>query len=425
MEKVSIIVPVYNAESSIGYCLNSITSQTYTNLEIILVNDGSKDNSLQICKNYAAIDNRIIVVNQKNGGVSHARNTGLSYATGTYVEFVDSDDCIALNMVEKLVESIEMYATDLAICGFKIVELTEKLPTNILHCTCSGLGKTCVLSQKNFFEHYAEILWKTATLEMPSNKLYKNSILKQQKLIFEEDCSLGEDFMLNMHYFEHMKNGVVMLSEEYYYYLQTNTESLTHKYRADLFDNELLLFNGIKNLLNSNVNLTIEEEVYMYEYMLSKVIFCMESIVSAKDILTEIQMKQQLEKIINNEDVRKAIKNSNYIAPGFEWLRDVYIFSDIDTLYEKVNECVFYGNDNEINKRIEDDAIDLNNREGTEKIIQRNPGTVNKILVKILNAILKVRDNKKIRLFKDTVYNQGIKIAIKKTAKVLKRHFFH
>lgn len=244
-------------------------------------------------------------------------------------------------------------------------------------------------------------------------------------MIFEEDCSLGEDFMLNMHYFEHMKNGVVMLSEEYYYYLQTNTESLTHKYRADLFDNELLLFNGIKNLLNSNVNLTIEEEVYMYEYMLSKVIFCMESIVSAKDILTEIQMKQQLEKIINNEDVRKAIKNSNYIAPGFEWLRDVYIFSDIDTLYEKVNECVFYGNDNEINKRIEDDAIDLNNREGTEKIIQRNPGTVNKILVKILNAILKVRDNKKIRLFKDTVYNQGIKIAIKKTAKVLKRHFFH
>ena len=296
---------------------------------------------------------------------------------------------------------------------------------NILHYTCSGFGKTCVLSQKNFFEHYAEILWKTATLEMPSNKLYKNSILKQQKLIFEEDCSLGEDFMLNMHYFEHMKNGVVMLSEEYYYYLQTNTESLTHKYRADLFDNELLLFNGIKNLLNSNVNLTIEEEVYMYEYMLSKVIFCMENIVSAKDILTEIQMKQQLEKIINNEDVRKAIKNSNYIAPGFEWLRDVYIFSDIDTLYEKVNECVFYGNDNEINKRIEDDAIDLNNREGTEKIIQRNPGTVNKILVKILNAILKVRDNKKIRLFKDTVYNQGIKIAIKKTAKVLKRHFFH
>lgn len=424
MEKVSIIVPVYNAESSIGYCLNSITSQTYTNLEIILVNDGSTDNSLQICKNYAAIDNRIIVVDQKNGGVSHARNTGLSYATGTYVEFVDSDDCIALNMVEKLVESIKTYATDLAICGFKIVKLTEKLPTNILHCTCSGLGKTCVLSQKNFFEHFAEILWKTATLEMPSNKLYKNSILKQQKLTFEEDCSLGEDFLLNMHYFEHMKNGVVMLSEEYYYYLQTNTESLTHKYRDDLFDNELLLFNGIKNLLNNNVNLTTEEQVYMYEYMLSKAIFCMTNVASAKDALTEMQMKQQLEKIINNEDVRKAIKNSNYIVPGFEWLRNIYIFSDIDTLYEKVNEYVFHGNDSETNRQVDDDAINLGNHEQTEKIIQRNPGIVNKILIKVLTAILKVCDNKYIRLFKDTVYDQGIKIAIKKVVKVLKKHFF-
>lgn len=151
----------------------------------------------------------------------------------------------------------------------------------------------------------------------------------------------------------------------------------------------------------------------------------MKDIVCANGALTEMQMKQQLAEIINSEDVREAIKNGNYIAPDFEWLRNVYIFSDIDTLYEKVNECVFRGSDNEINKQTEDDASDLDIHEETEKIIQRNPGTVNKILVKILNAILKVRDNKKIRLFKDTVYNQGIKIAIKKTAKVLKRHFFH
>lgn len=414
MEKVSIIVPVYNAESSIGYCLNSITSQTYTNLEIILVNDGSTDRSLQICKNYEAIDKRIMVIDQKNGGVSHARNTGLLYATGTYVEFVDSDDCIALNMVEKLVESIETYATDLAICGFKIIELTEKLPTNILHCTCSGLGKTCVLSQENFFEHFAEILWKTATLEMPSNKLYKNSILKQHRMSFAEDCSLGEDFLLNMDYFEYMKNGVVMLAEEYYYYLQTNTESLTHKYRADLFHNELLLFDGIKNLLNRNVSLTTDEQTYMYEYMLSKAIFCMTNIVSAKDTLTEMQMKQQLEKIINNEDVRKAIKNSNYITPGFEWLRSVYIFSDIDTLYEKVNECVFHENDSEISKPFENSATNLNSHEETMEPIPKNPGIINRVVVRVLTAILKICDNKYIRLFRDTVSDYGIKIAIKK-----------
>lgn len=424
MEKVSIIVPVYNAESSIGYCLNSITSQTYTNLEIILVNDGSTDNSLQICKNYAAIDNRIIVVDQKNGGVSHARNTGLSYATGTYVEFVDSDDCIALNMVEKLVESIENYATDLVICGMKIIELREKLPINVLHCTCVGLGKTCVLSRKNFFEHFAEILWKTATLEGPTTKLYKYSIIKENNLLFPEDYSLGEDFLFNMNYFTHMKNGVVMLAKEYYYYLQENAESLTHKYRADLFDNELQLFDNIKKLLKRNVCITNKERKYLHEYMLSKAIFCMKDIVCANGALTEMQMKQQLAEIINNEDVREAIKNGNYIAPDFEWLRNVYIFSDIDTLYEKVNECVFRGSDNEINKQTEDDASDLDIHEETEKIIQRNPGIVNKILVKVLTVVLKVCDNKYVRLFKDTVYDHGIKIAIKKTVKVLKKHFF-
>lgn len=424
MEKVSIIVPVYNAESSIGYCLNSITSQTYTNLEIILVNDGSTDNSLQICKNYAAIDNRIIVVDQKNGGVSHARNTGLSYATGTYVEFVDSDDCIALNMVEKLVESIENYATDLVICGMKIIELREKLPINVLHCTCVGLGKTCVLSRKNFFEHFAEILWKTATLEGPTTKLYKSSIIKENNLLFPEDYSLGEDFLFNMNYFTHMKNGVVMLAKEYYYYLQENAESLTHKYRADLFDNELQLFDNIKKLLKRNVCITYKERKYLHEYMLSKAIFCMKDIVCANGALTEMQMKQQLAEIINNEDVREAIKNGNYIAPDFEWLRNVYIFSDIDTLYEKVNECVFRGSNNEINKQTEDDASDLDIHEETEKIIQRNPGIVNKILVKVLTVVLKVCDNKYVRLFKDTVYDHGIKIAIKKTVKVLKKHFF-
>ena len=150
----------------------------------------------------------------------------------------------------------------------------------------------------------------------------------------------------------------------------------------------------------------------------------MTNVVSAKDALTEMQMKQQLEKIINNEDVRKAIKNSNYIVPGFEWLRNIYIFSDIDTLYEKVNEYVFHGNDSETNRQVDDDAINLGNHEQTEKIIQRNPGIVNKILIKVLTAILKVCDNKYIRLFKDTVYDQGIKIAIKKVVKVLKKHFF-
>ena len=97
---VSIIIPVYNAEKYLGYCLNSVTSQTYRNLEIILINDGSSDCSLEICENYAAIDERISVISIKNSGVSTARNTGLDSAAGQYIQFVDSvrDRCRCLRI---------------------------------------------------------------------------------------------------------------------------------------------------------------------------------------------------------------------------------------------------------------------------------------------------------------------------------------
>ena len=121
--KVSIIVPIYNAEKYLGYCINSIVSQTYQNIEIILVNDGSMDDSLKICKNYAAIDKRIRILDIPNGGVSNARNSGLKEATGEYIQFVDADDTIDLNMTERMCELMEAYHSDLTICGFDMITL--------------------------------------------------------------------------------------------------------------------------------------------------------------------------------------------------------------------------------------------------------------------------------------------------------------
>ena len=102
-KKVYIIVPVYNAEKYLGYCLNSILSQTYSNWTAILVDDGSTDTSLEICRSYEAVDARFRVFSKPNGGVSSARNFGLRYAEGDYLEFVDSDDCLALDSLEKQV----------------------------------------------------------------------------------------------------------------------------------------------------------------------------------------------------------------------------------------------------------------------------------------------------------------------------------
>ena len=116
-ELISVIVPVYNVEEYLPKCIESIINQTYKNLEIILVDDGSTDNSGRICDEYAKKDDRIIVFHKENGGLSDARNCGIDAATGDWVQFVDSDDYIHQTMVEKMYSSCKRNQTKLAVCG--------------------------------------------------------------------------------------------------------------------------------------------------------------------------------------------------------------------------------------------------------------------------------------------------------------------
>ncbi len=133
-EMISVIVPIYNSELYIKRCLDSIVNQTYKTLEIILVNDGSSDDSLIICQQYQEMDSRIKLITQENGGQSKARNTGLQSATGKYIGFVDCDDWIEPDMYEYLMTLIKMYETDIAVCDYirhKTV-MSIKQPTELI-----------------------------------------------------------------------------------------------------------------------------------------------------------------------------------------------------------------------------------------------------------------------------------------------------
>ena len=119
---ISVIVPVYKVERYLCRCVDSIIAQTYTNLQIILVDDGSPDGSGAICDDYAAKDSRITVIHKKNGGLSDARNAGLVAACGSYIGFVDSDDYIAVDMYEKLYKAIVACNADMSVCNFRYVD---------------------------------------------------------------------------------------------------------------------------------------------------------------------------------------------------------------------------------------------------------------------------------------------------------------
>ena len=118
MAQVSIIVPVYQVETYLRQCIDSILAQTFTDFELILVDDGSKDKSGEICEEYAGKDGRVRVIHKENGGLSDARNAGLEQAAGEYFMFVDSDDYIAPTMIERLYNSIQSESADIAACNF-------------------------------------------------------------------------------------------------------------------------------------------------------------------------------------------------------------------------------------------------------------------------------------------------------------------
>lgn len=219
---VSIIVPVYKCENSLKKCVRSILDQTYTNLEIILVDDGSPDKSGQMCDELALTDKRIKVIHKKNGGVSSARNAGLRQAQGEYIQFVDSDDYLDHTMTERFVEKIEETNSDCVICGR--TEISEETQTKIevpeTDCIdISDVKKIC----PGFFADYI--------INSPWNKLYKR---KNIDFEFEENISLGEDLLFNLKYFGRFRNISFISGCPYFYIIQKG--SLTQTYKSDMLD---------------------------------------------------------------------------------------------------------------------------------------------------------------------------------------------
>lgn len=333
---VSIIIPLYNAEKHLGYCLNSVISQTYHEIEVILVNDGSTDNSLSICQNYTAIDKRISIITIENGGVSNARNVGLDAAKGEYIQFVDSDDVIAPTMTEKLLNQMETYDADIAFCGMKIVDVDEDyIRGNVREVFSSRkIGKECVLRGKEFYEEFPRLLFDTVLLEGPCNKIYKKKIVTDNNIRFSLDMSLGEDFLFNLKYFENSRK-FVFVSEELYFYVQLNEDSLSRAYRKDMLKIKVRLLDAYRDFMDRMNAWTPEGEIWYADYCVGYFISVLNNLFVQSAGLTEREMKAQIEEIINHQLFRDGISKAGWISDQWIWIKDCVRYSDVGTIYDK------------------------------------------------------------------------------------------
>ena len=230
MEKlISIIVPVYNVEKYLDKCIESILNQTYKNLEIILVDDGSKDNCPKICDDYAVKDNRIKVIHKINGGLSSARNEGLKVTNGDYISFVDSDDFIEKEMLYKLLHTLEKNDSDIAICGYNAVDeegvVLEKL--KLLDKNHEEIIISKVESQNDYFEKKN----KRGIYTVAWNKLYKKELFLNKAF---PEGRLHEDEALTFKLLYEAKK-IVYLNEALYNYLIRNNSIMAMEIKKERF----------------------------------------------------------------------------------------------------------------------------------------------------------------------------------------------
>ena len=247
---VSIIIPIYNAEEYLDDCINTVRNQTYKDLEIILINDGSTDQSLDICKRHDSEDDRIILIDKKNGGVSAARNIGLDIMSGDYLLLVDSDDYVELNIVERLLDMQREKNADLIMYGEYIhYVLLDKVVIS------AHEGET--FYQKEDIASILPILIEDESLNVPGNKFYKSSIIKDHNIKFDESVSMGEDLIFNYAVANNI-NSFFMTSECLYHYMKRDGDSLTakltpNKYKTLKYVSDYMEKNTEDNEKNSEI----------------------------------------------------------------------------------------------------------------------------------------------------------------------------
>ena len=295
---VSVIIPAYNIEDYIGRCLDSIISQTYKNLEIIMVDDGSRDHTGEILDNYAKKDRRIKVIHKENGGVSSARNKGIEVAEGDYIGFIDGDDLIEPEMYKILVDLLEEEDADIAHCGYQMV-----FPDRVDYYHNTGKKKIQTTE-----EGLKDLLSGEIIEPGLVNKLYKKELIKNCRL--DETVKINEDLLMNYQLFKLSQKSVYYDITPYSYMIRSSSATGVNSLITKREDS-LRVLNQIKDdCINNNLLPTIYKR---YIYLLMAI--CRDDL---KDRLyMEYQKKQrkQLKKELKTDIFKSCIpKKLKYMS---------------------------------------------------------------------------------------------------------------
>ena len=297
---ISVIIPVYNAEKYLENCIQSILSQTYNNFELILIDDGSKDNSLSICKQMADNDARVFVVRQDNAGASAARNRGLEIAHGEWIVFVDSDDTVKPNYIEDLYkETIKDHSVVIVVSGVSVYR-KESWSEDISFPDLTILIRDYQTIFSNIRLH---------KYGFSVGKLYKSSIIKNNLLRFDEKVCIAEDMMFMMNYiitsFQCLTEAKITFIKECNYCYQIHDGSLSTSVSS--FQQEYYSYNKYKETITSLTE-TFHIDADCYQSLMSPVVFYVDRCLNAIYNIESRYARLQAMRLIDLDEYKRYKK---------------------------------------------------------------------------------------------------------------------
>lgn len=316
---ISIIVPVYNSEKFLGRCINSICNQTYNNLEIILVNDGSIDNSPSICNEFANTDKRIKIIHKENGGAASARNTGIEVATGDYIAFIDSDDYVESNMYEEMMKINYAYNCDLVMCDcFKENSTSKNIFT---HNIRAGYYNKNMLVN----EYYHTLLMTNSVDYPPSISnwviLFKKELIVLNSLRYKEGMRFSEDLLFGSQAV-YYANSLYYMKEQCFYHYIMNDSSVTHTYYENKWDLMKQLYFSIKEFFYQIKEYDFKRQVDLS--LLYIVYHCIGNIKESNH--SKKDKKEKILDILNDNDVVSMFNRLNINSLNISWKLKIITF---------------------------------------------------------------------------------------------------
>ena len=225
--KVSVIIPIYNTEKYLCRCIDSVLNQTFDDYEILLIDDGSTDDSASICYEYAQRHNKIKAIYSNHLGVASARNLGLKLAKGKYIMFCDSDDYAEPNWIQTLYETLDKNPESSVLCAYSSLNIQKKSENKV---TLTDVKTTTHIDISEYYYIYinnlSAFLW---------NKIYRHDVIKQNHIVFRTNLLEGEDLLFNIDYLKHIKD-FVFIPESLYHWVDNNVYTLSRVFNPYYFD---------------------------------------------------------------------------------------------------------------------------------------------------------------------------------------------